>query len=79
MTLNVIIHHERAFYGTSIADISLELRLRKAYIIVIKMVMFVSSASPRFVLGYVRPYASHLGMDPNKVFDASCLGNSFKN
>ena len=79
VTLEVIIYRKRATWGTSITDISLELRLRKAYITVTKMVMFVSLAFSRFVLGYVRPYARHLGMDPNKAFDACCLGNGFKN
>ena len=65
--------------GMSITGTSLELRLRKAYIIVIKMVIFVSLAPPRFVLGYVRPYARHLGMDPNNAFDACCLANGFRN
>ena len=79
MTLEVIIFGKRATQGTSITDIILESHLRKAYIIVTKMVMFVSLALSRFVLGYVRPYARHLGMDPNKAFDACCLGNGFKN
>lgn len=71
------IRGERATLGKTLEDIKDDLKLRVDILEGIENSDLSAFPSPSFVAGYVRSYANHLGLDPQKCFKQFCEESGF--
>lgn len=72
MTLGDVMRGERATLGKSLEDVEFDLKIKKVYIEAIENSDAEAFASPGFISGYVRSYASYLNMDSDAAFEKFC-------
>tara|TARA_R110002124_G_scaffold99650_6_gene245810 strand:- start:2470 stop:3621 length:1152 start_codon:yes stop_codon:yes gene_type:complete len=77
VTLGDKMRGERATMGKSLEDIYNEIRLRVEILEGIENADLSAFPSPSFVAGYVRSYASHLGLDGQECFQQFCRESGF--
>ncbi|MDE0208685.1 MAG: helix-turn-helix domain-containing protein [Boseongicola sp.] len=75
--LGDILRGERATKGKSLLDVQNELRIKAEYISAIESSDPSVMDVPSFVAGYVRSYASYLGVDPDWAFQTFCKESGF--
>jgi hypothetical protein len=68
---------ERATLGKTLEDIKDDIKLRVDILEGIENSDLSAFPSPSFVAGYVRSYANHLGLDPQKCFKQFCEESGF--
>jgi hypothetical protein len=68
---------ERATLGKTLEDIKDDIKLRVDILEGIENADLSAFPSPSFVAGYVRSYATHLGLDPQKCFKQFCEESGF--
>lgn len=77
VTLGDKMRGERATLGKSLEDIYDEIRLRVDILEAIENADLSAFSSPSFVAGYVRSYATHLGLDGDECFQQFCRETGF--
>jgi cytoskeletal protein RodZ len=77
VTLGDKMRGERATLGKSLEDIYSEIRLRVDILEAIENADLAAFSSPSFVAGYVRSYATHLGLDGDECFQQFCRETGF--
>lgn len=68
----------RATLGASLADVERDLRIRAKTILAIENADLSGFPSPGLVPGYVRAYARHIGMEPERCYRRFCLETGFR-
>jgi cytoskeletal protein RodZ len=68
---------ERATLGKTLEDIKDDIKLRVDILEGIENADLSAFPSPSFVAGYVRSYATHLGLDAQKCFEQFCEESGF--
>lgn len=76
--LGDVMRGERATLGKSLLDVQRELRIKAAYIAAIEDSDPSAFESQGFIAGYVRSYASYLGLDPEWAFQTFCDESGFE-
>lgn len=78
LRLGDMMRGERATLGKSLLDVQRELKIKAAYIAAIENADPTAFETPGFIAGYVRSYASYLGLDPNETFAQFCAESGFE-
>ncbi len=71
-----LLRDEREARGVSIADVAKILRIRPAYLEAIEQGRFQELPGAAYIPAFLRAYARHLGLDPQKVLTAYQLSGS---
>lgn len=67
ITAGEILKEKREKLGKSIADVSLDTKIQKRFLVSIEKNSFSSFDSEVFLTGFIKIYAQYLGLDTNKV------------
>lgn len=78
LRLGDMMRGERATLGKSLLDVQRELKIKASYVAAIENADPSAFETPGFIAGYVRSYASYLGMDPNETFAQFCAESGFE-
>ncbi len=65
-----LLHDQREARGLSIADVEKRIRIRRNYVEAIEQGRFDLLPGAAYIPAFLRMYASHLGLDPEKVLTA---------
>jgi len=77
VTLGDKMRGERATMGKTLEDVKEDIKLRVDILEGIENADLSAFPSPSFVAGYVRSYASHLGLDSEECFQMFCAESGF--
>ena len=77
LLLGDIMRGERATLGKSLEQAAAEIKIREPLLQAIESCDTTAFASPSFISGNVRSYATYLGLDPEACFDKFCQESGF--